>query len=515
MKQYVLILDFGAQYTELIARRVREAQVYCKVVPGDITEKEMEELRVNPPSAIILSGGPDSVYQQSAILPAKSVFDLGVPVLGICYGMQTMAHLLGGRVVYLEESREYGPATLHLNEAGRRSTLFKDWPVESGVWMSHGDSVQAVPEGFQVLASTSKTPVAAMGNPQRRFYAVQFHPEVRHTPFGTNLIRNFLLNIAGLTPDWTMEEFIARTLREIRQTVGDGGVIAGVSGGVDSTVATVLVHKAIGDKLHMILVDHGLLREGEVSSVVEALSRLGMKVTPVDARERFMARLKGVTDPERKRKIIGEEFIKVFEEEARKYSDAKFFVQGTIYPDVIESGSRVRAVIKSHHNVGGLPERMNLKLVEPLRELFKDEVREVGRKLGLPEELVGRHPFPGPGLAVRVLGEVTPEKLAIVRRAQSVLDDEVRKAGWYDKLWQCFCVLPDVRTVGVMGDGRTYGHLIAVRAVQSEDAMTADWAKLPHELLERISTRIVNEVPEVNRVVFDITSKPPATIEWE
>lgn len=518
---HVVVLDFGAQYTQLIARRIREEKVYCRVVPGDISVDEL--LEEGKPLAIVLSGGPDSVYLKDAILPDPAVFELGVPVLGICYGMQAMAKILGGKVVSGERGggREYGPARFrvernHLERNGKsEDDLFHGLPSEMDVWMSHGDSVEVVPPGFLVLGHTDKTPVAAMGDPERRFYGVQFHPEVNHTPLGRDIMRNFLFRVAGARPTWTMGRFIERSVEAIRETIGDSSAIAGVSGGVDSTVAAVLVHKAIGDRLHLIFVDHGLLRQGEVESVVSLLSSLGMKVKPVDARKRFLEKLKGVTDPEKKRKIIGQEFISVFEEEASRYPDARFFVQGTIYPDVIESGSKLRPVIKSHHNVGGLPERMNLKLVEPLKELFKDEVREVGRELALPDEFIKRHPFPGPGLAVRVLGEVTEEKLEILRKAQAVLDREIKAAGWYDNLWQSFCVLPGVQTVGVMGDSRTYGHLIAVRAVQSEDAMTADWARLPADLLERISTAIVNEVPGVNRVVYDITSKPPGTIEWE
>jgi len=535
-RSQVIILDFGAQYTQLIARRVREEKVYCQVLPGDAGTKEILGACVSQgslPGAIILSGGPDSVYLPGAILPDPAIFNLGVPVLGICYGMQAMAKVLGGRVVSGREGggREYGPAKLYLSDlsgpVGRAtpadlgrvnelsSPLFQGLPAEMDVWMSHGDSVDGLPPGFQVLGYTEKTPVAAMGNLEKGFYGVQFHPEVNHTPLGKEILRNFLFKVARLRPEWTMERFIETAVRDIRETVGNSSAIAGVSGGVDSTIAAVLVHKAIGERLHLILVDHGLLREGEVQSVVRALSTLGMKVKPIDAKGRFLTKLRGITDPEKKRKIIGEEFIRVFEEEATKSPEVEFFVQGTIYPDIIESGSRVRAVIKSHHNVGGLPQRMNLRLVEPLKGLFKDEVREVGRELGLPDEFIKRHPFPGPGLAVRVLGEVTEEKLAIVRKAQAILDREIKESGWYDKLWQSFCVLPDVRTVGVMGDSRTYGHLVAVRAVHSEDAMTAHWAKLPPELLERISTKIVNEIPEVNRVVYDITSKPPATIEWE
>jgi GMP synthase (glutamine-hydrolysing) len=514
----VIILDFGAQYTQLIARRVREEKVYCQVLSGDASVDEIKSA-VSPsgneiPGAIILSGGPDSVYLPTAVLPDPAVLDLGCPVLGICYGMQAMARLLGGKVVPGTENggREYGPASFKVKES---EGIFAGMGPNLDVWMSHGDSVDEVPPGFTVMGSTDKTPVAAMGNAGKRQYGVQFHPEVKHTPLGQELLRNFLFKVAGLKQDWTMEAFIERTVKEIRERVGDGHVIAGVSGGVDSTVAVVLVHKAVGDRLHPILVDHGLMRQDEAAYVVKALSTLGIKVNLVNAQDRFLGKLAGVLDPEKKRKIIGEEFIRVFEEEARKVGGAEWFVQGTIYPDVIESGSRLRAVIKSHHNVGGLPERMNLKLLEPLRELFKDEVRLVGKELGLAHEFVGRHPFPGPGIGVRILGGVTFEKCEIVRKAQAILDEEIRKAGWYDKLWQCFIVLPDVRTVGVQGDARTYGHLVAIRAVHSEDAMTADWARLPYDVLERVSARIVNEVPDVNRVALDITSKPPSTIEWE
>lgn len=518
MKNQVIILDFGAQYTQLIARRVRGKRVYCQVIPGDATAQEIKDA-VDPagediPGAIILSGGPDSVYQPGSVLPNREIFDLGCPILGICYGMQAMARLLGGNVVAGSAggSREYGPAVLHIADA---RGIFNGLPQDTNVWMSHGDSVEEVPSGFVVMGSTEKTPVAAMGDPGKKQYAVQFHPEVTDTVLGQEMLSNFLFGVANLTPDWTMEKFVERTVADIRQRVGDAHVVAGVSGGVDSNVSTILVHRAIGDSLHPILVDHGLLRKGEAQYVVEAMGRLGVRVTLVNAQDRFLDRLKGVTDPERKRKIIGEEFIRVFEEEALKLGSVDYILQGTIYPDVIESGSRIRRVIKSHHNVGGLPERMHLKLLEPVRELFKDEVRLVGKELGLSHEFIGRHPFPGPGLSVRVLGELTREKLDVVREAQAILDQEIRRADWYDKLWQCFCVLPNVRTVGVTGDERTYGHLIGIRAVHSEDAMTADWAHLPYDVLERVSARIVNEVHDVNRIVLDITSKPPSTIEWE
>jgi len=518
LRNQVIILDFGAQYTQLIARNIRELKVYCQVIPGDAPVSEIKS-SVDPagkdiPGAIVLSGGPDSVYEEGVALPAPAIFELGCPVLGICYGMQAMAKVLGGRVVEgsVHGTREYGPRVLHV---AAKEGIFHGFPDETRVWMSHGDTVDEVPPGFSVTGSTEKTKVAAMADPVRKLYGVQFHPEVKNTVLGRELIANFLFKVAGLEPDWTMERFVERSVKEIRERVGDAHVVAGVSGGVDSTVCAVLVHKAIGDNLHPILVDHGLMRQDEAAYVVDALARLGVKVKLVNAQDRFLSRLEGVADPERKRKIIGEEFIRVFEEEAEKLGNVEYILQGTIYPDVIESGTRTRNVIKSHHNVGGLPERMNLKLLEPVRELFKDEVRLVGKELGLSDEFVGRHPFPGPGLAVRVLGEVTREKLDVVRKAQAILDEEIRRAGWYDRLWQCFCVLPNVRTVGVMGDRRTYGHVVAIRAVHSEDAMTADWARLPYDVLERVSTRIVNEVHDATRVVLDITSKPPSTIEWE
>ncbi len=518
MRNQVVILDFGAQYTQLIARRIRELKVYCRVIPGDASANEVRS-SVDPgghavPGALILSGGPDSVCEEGAVLPDPAIFELGCPVLGICYGMQAMAKVLGGRVLSGDAggTGEYGPAVLRV---AVKDGIFHGFPAETRVWMSHGDSVEEVPHGFSVTGSTEKTEAAAMADPVRKQYGVQFHPEAAGTALGKDLIANFLFRVAGLKPDWTMKRFVEQSMKDIREKVGDAHVVAGVSGGVDSTVCAVLVHRAIGDSLHPILVDNGLMRQGEAEYVVDAMARLGVPVKLVNAQDRFLEKLQGVTDPERKRKIIGEEFIRVFEEEAERLGNVEYILQGTIYPDVIESGSRTRQVIKSHHNVGGLPERMNLKLLEPIRELFKDEVRLLGKELGLSDEFVGRHPFPGPGLAVRVLGEVTREKLEAVRKAQAVLDDEIRRAGWYDKLWQCFSVLPNVRTVGVMGGRRTYGHVVAIRAVHSEDAMTADWAKLPYEVLERVSARIVNEVKDVTRVVLDITSKPPSTIEWE
>ncbi|MGB9866416.1 MAG: glutamine-hydrolyzing GMP synthase [Bacillota bacterium] len=512
MRELVLVLDFGAQYAQLIARRVRECNVYCEIVPHDIPPDAILQREAR---ALILSGGPASVYEEEAPGVHKGVYELGLPILGICYGMQLLARDLGGRVEP-HVSREFGKCQVEL----RPSPLFDGVNSPAQVWMSHGDTVVEPPPGFRVIASSRGTPVAAMENPERRFFGVQFHPEVVHTLEGRRVIRNFLFNVAGCTGDWTPESFIDQAIRGIREQVGSGRAVCALSGGVDSTVASVLVHRAIGDALACVFVDHGLLRKGEAQEVVETLStRFGMKLVTVDASERFLAKLKGVVDPEQKRKLIGAEFIRVFEEQAAQIEGVKFLVQGTLYPDVIESGTGsaagAAAVIKSHHNVGGLPRDMKLELVEPLRLLFKDEVRRIGLALGLPEEVVYRQPFPGPGLAVRIIGEVDKEKLAVLREADSIVREEILRAGLSREVWQYFAVLTDLKSVGVMGDKRTYGRMVAVRAVSSEDGMTADWAKLPHELLERIAGRIVNEVPGVNRVVYDITSKPPATIEWE
>ncbi|MBE3577165.1 MAG: glutamine-hydrolyzing GMP synthase [Limnochordales bacterium] len=520
----VLILDFGGQYTQLIARRVREAHVYCEIAPCDVP---WSELSLQRPQAIILSGGPASVYQEGAPRCDPAIFQAGVPVLGICYGMQLMARELGADVRASEEG-EYGPADLVLREA---SPLFAGILSPTPVWMSHGDQVVTPPPGFRVLASTAVTPVAAIGDEQRKLYGVQFHPEVAHTREGKALLKNFLFRIAGLEPSWTLSAFREETIARIRAEVGSRKAVCGLSGGVDSATAAVLVHQAIGDQLTCIFVDHGLLRAGEAEEVVRTFrDRLRIPLIHVRAEDRFLNRLKGVVDPEAKRRIIGEEFIRVFEEEASRLGDVTYLVQGTLYPDVIESGGapgygngtsgnggqRGRAaVIKSHHNVGGLPERMNLKLLEPLRLLFKDEVRVLAGELGLPEEIVWRQPFPGPGLAVRIIGEVTRERLELLRAADRIVTDEIRKAGLERSIWQAFAVLPGVRTVGVKGDGRSYAELVAIRAVTSEDGMTADWARLPYDLLGRISTRIMNELPSVNRVVYDISPKPPATIEWE
>jgi len=506
----VLVVDLGAQYAQLIARRVRECHVYSEIVPHDLSA---DELKARRPAGLILSGGPASVYEDGAPDVDPGLFELGVPVLGICYGHQLMARALGGEVAATGQ-REFGGTELHVTGRG---VLLQDLAPTETVWMSHGDAVTRAPEGFRVTSRTDAAPIASMEDPQRGLFAVQFHPEVAHTPKGTAVMKRFLYEGCGLLPDWTPANVIERGVAAIRAQVGQAEVLCALSGGVDSAVAALLVHKAVGDQITCVFVDTGLLREGEPEQVEEAFGRhFRVPLIHVKAADRFLAKLAGVTDPEDKRKRIGEEFIRVFEEVAREHRGARFLVQGTLYPDVIESGSKTAARIKSHHNVGGLPEDMEFELVEPLRDLFKDEVRTVGAELGLPEEIVQRHPFPGPGLAVRIVGEVTAENLAMVRGADHIVREEIRRAGLDRDTWQAFCVLlADVRSVGVMGDGRTYEHPVILRAVTSEDAMTADWARLPHEVLDKIASRVVREVPGVNRVAYDVTSKPPGTIEWE
>jgi len=508
--QNVIVLDFGAQYSQLIARRIRECNVYCEMLPCDTP---LEEIRRRQPSGIVLSGGPPSVYETDAPKSDPAIYDLGIPILGICYGMQLMALQLGGDVVPGGQQREYGKTELEVREPGE---LLYDLNRHLVCWMSHGDRVDAPPPGFHTLATTENTPVAAMACPERRLYAVQFHPEVTHTTWGKEVLRNFLLRVCGCEPSWTMENFLTAAVKTIREQVGTGRVICGLSGGVDSAVAAALVHRAIGDQLTCIFVNHGLLRLGEPEAVRETFAdHFHVPLVYVDAEARFLDKLSAVREPEQKRKIIGSEFIRVFEEEARKVGDAQYLVQGTLYPDVIESGTGKAHTIKTHHNVGGLPADMALSLVEPLRWLFKDEVRTLGEELGLPSEMVWRHPFPGPGLAVRILGDVTREKLDILRHADAIVLEELRRAGLYRSIAQAFAVLPGDRTVGVMGDQRTYSYFVVLRAVTTEDFMTADWARIPHEVLERMSSRVVNEVAGVNRFLYDLTSKPPGTIEWE
>ena len=511
--QTIIVLDFGSQYTQLIARRLRELSVYSEIWPPTTP---IERIRERKPAGIILSGGPKSVSDPGAPTCDSLIFELGVPVLGICYGMQLMAHRLGGSVAPASH-REFGHATVRVSERGPSTALFDDVPEEIRVWASHGDFVAAPPPGFAIAATSANAPVAAMSSPERSLYALLFHPEVAHTDSGLAIIRNFAFTVCGCTGDWTMKSFVDESVARIRAHVGDGHVVCGLSGGVDSTVAALLIHQAIGDRLTCIFVDNGVLRLDEASQIQKRFERLHLPLVFADASNLFLERLAGVTDPETKRKIIGNTFIDVFEVEAHKLGQVDFLGQGTLYPDVIESVAVVgqSAVIKSHHNVGGLPERMRMKLVEPLRELFKDEVRAVGRELGLDEEFVVRQPFPGPGLAVRILGDVSRPRLELLRKADAIVSQEVRRDGWYERLWQSFAVLLPVQSVGVMGDERTYEYTVAIRAVESRDGMTADWARLPHELLARISSRIVNEVRGINRVVYDISSKPPSTIEWE
>lgn len=508
-RETVMVVDFGGQYSHLIARRVRECNVYCEMVSYRIP---LEKIKEYNPAGIIFSGGPSSVYQEGAPVCDGKIYDMGIPVLGICYGMQLMAHQLGGRTAPAKQ-REYGKVIF---DVLKKRSIFADLDSTEQCWMSHGDVVIEPPPGFEVLARTKYSPVTAMADFKKNLYAVQFHPEVRHTPRGMEILKRFLFDVCGCRGDWNMSSFLEDAVDDIKRQVRDGRALCALSGGVDSSVAAVLVHRAVGNRLTCVFVNHGLLRKGEAEQVREIFQdRFNINLVYVDAQERFLKRLSGVRDPEQKRKTIGEEFIRVFEEEAEKLGKVDFLVQGTLYPDVVESGTDTAAVIKSHHNVGGLPDDMRLKLIEPLKWLFKDEVRVLGAKLGLPDEIVWRQPFPGPGLAVRILGEVTAEKLAVLREADAVVNEEIIRAGLNQKLWQWFAVLPAIKSVGVMGDRRTYARTIVVRAVNSDDAMTADWARLPHEVLEAVSNRLVNELPEVNRVVYDITSKPPGTIEWE
>lgn len=508
----ILIIDFGSQYNQLIARRVREHHVYCQIEPPDI---DLEKVKALQPEGIILSGGPASIYEKGSPKIDRVILDLGIPVLGICYGMQYMVDALGGKVVGAEK-REYGFAELSIKEA---SGIFYGVEKETRCWMSHGDSVRKLPRGFMVTASTPNTPIAAVENPLKRLYGLQFHPEVLHTPQGRKMMENFLFRICRCRKSWTMKSFIRNATEEIRSQVGEGNVILGLSGGVDSSVAALLLHRAIGNRLTCVFVDNGLLRQGEAKRVRELFRKhLRINLRFVDARKQFLQELKGVLDPEKKRRIIGRIFIKVFEHEARHIEGVRFLAQGTLYPDIIESRSAFggpSAVIKTHHNVGGLPKKMKFTLIEPLKHLFKDEVRLLGKELGLPEDLIWRQPFPGPGLAVRIIGEVTPSRLSLLRKVDAILLEEIKAHNLYRSLWQSFAVLLPLKSVGIMGDQRTYENIVAIRAVTSEDAMTADWAKLPHALLGRISNRIINEVRGVNRVVYDISSKPPSTIEWE
>lgn len=508
-QEMIVVLDFGGQYNQLIARRVRDLGVYSELMPYNTPVEKIRQLQ---PKGIIFSGGPNSVYGEGAPHVDPAIYELGVPILGICYGMQMMTYQLEGKVERADV-REYGKSTIRILSD---SPFFKGMDAEETVWMSHSDKVIEPPSGFRVDVSNDACPVAAISHPEKHFYGVQFHPEVRHTVKGNEMLKNFLFDICGCEGNWTMQSFVDDVVAEIREKVGSKQVLCALSGGVDSSVVAVLVHKAIGDQLTCMFVDHGLLRKGEAESVMETFAnQFQMNVIKIDARERFLSKLKGVRDPEQKRKIIGNEFIRVFEEEASQLEGMDFLAQGTLYTDIIESGTETAQTIKSHHNVGGLPEDMKMDLIEPLNKLFKDEVRRVGEELGLPEEIVWRQPFPGPGLGIRVIGEITEEKLEIVRESDAILREEIKKAGLDREIWQYFTALPDMRSVGVMGDARTYAYTVGIRAVTSIDGMTADWARIPYDVLEKISTRIVNEVDHVNRVVYDITSKPPATIEWE
>ncbi len=505
----IVVLDFGSQYNQLITRRIREIGVYSELHPHTVTAEEIKDMNA---TGIIFSGGPNSVYDKNAFSIDEAIFEMGLPILGICYGMQLMAlHLKGN--VEKSQNREYGKAELKLT---KESKIFKDLPEEQIVWMSHGDLVTAAPPGFDVIGTSAGCPIASMADESRGFYGVQFHPEVRHSIYGNDLLRKFVYDVCGMTDDWSMENYIDLEIEKIREEVGDKKVLCALSGGVDSSVVAVLIHKAIGDQLTCMFVDHGLLRKGEAESVMKTFADgFNMNVIKIDARDRFMKKLEGVTDPEKKRKIIGNEFIYVFDDEASKLEGMDFLAQGTLYTDIIESGTTTAQTIKSHHNVGGLPDDMQFKLIEPLNTLFKDEVRVLGTELGMPDEIVWRQPFPGPGLGIRIMGAVTEEKLEIVRESDWILRDEISKAGLDRDIWQYFTVLPDLRSVGVMGDARTYDYAIGIRAVTSIDGMTSDWARIPWEVLEKISVRLVNEVDHINRVLYDITSKPPATIEWE
>ncbi|MBP1976840.1 GMP synthase (glutamine-hydrolyzing) [Cohnella thailandensis] len=507
--EMIVVLDFGGQYNQLIARRIRDLGVYSELLPYNTSA---DKLRALNPKGIVFSGGPASVYAEGAPSVDPGVYELGVPILGICYGMQLITHQQGGKVEPASK-REYGKSDVDFAEG---SALVHGLESRQTVWMSHGDHVTELPAGFKVDASTPHAPVAAMSHEERKLYAVQFHPEVRHSIYGNEMIKNFLYKVCDCKGDWSMTSFIEDTIEDIRKQVGDKKVLCALSGGVDSSVVAMLIHKAVGDQLTCMFIDHGLLRKGEAEGVMETfVGKFDMKVVKIDARERFMSKLRGVSDPEQKRKIIGNEFIYVFDEESAKFDDFAFLAQGTLYTDIVESGTATAQTIKSHHNVGGLPEDMKFELVEPLKALFKDEVRKVGTECGLPDEIVWRQPFPGPGLAIRVLGEVTEEKLEIVRESDAILRDEIAKAGLDREIWQYFTALPNMKSVGVMGDGRTYDYTVGIRAVTSIDGMTADWARIPWDVLEKISVRIVNEVKNVNRIVYDVTSKPPATIEWE